>query len=94
MATKLSSWVGQEGCLFERACLIFEGLGFAPPTVDIPDGTGAYVSNIVNQYQAYFTQAEILQIVDYARFNTLETLRRDAREGWIDREAVFGERSW
>lgn len=94
MTTKLTDWIGQEGRLFERVGLVFEGLGYLPPTLDMPGGTGAYVANIVEQYRADFTQEEIMQIVEYAKSHTLGDLRHDKEHGWIDREIVFRERSW
>lgn len=94
MTTKLTDWIGQEGRLFERVCVVFEGLGYQSPEPDIPGGTGAYAGNIASQYYADFTQDEIFQIIEYARWHTLADLRHDKEQGWIDREEVFGERTW
>lgn len=99
MTTRRSSWIGAEGRLFDRVSLVFEGLGYLPPTPDsITDGTGtasgAYVSNIEAQYyNSDFTADEIVQIIDYAKSHTLKSLQSNKKNDWIDREAVFGERS-
>lgn len=88
MQTKLSSYVGHEYAFWERVCLVFEGLGYSAPDPDTPGG-GAYVANIAGQYLADLDQDEVLQIIEYARWNTLENLQISKKNGWIDRETVF-----
>ncbi len=92
MVTK-STWIGSEGRLFERVRLVFEGLSYAPPTTDTDNESGAYAMNIVDQYRADFTEEEILQIIDYARHNTIENLRAHKEYGALTREDVFSERT-
>jgi hypothetical protein len=55
MTTQRYHWIGQEGQLFKRVSLVYQGLGFTPPTPDATTegpATGAYVSNIEEQYHA------------------------------------------
>ncbi len=89
MIITLSSYI--EGAFWKRLILVFEGLGYLPPDPDTPEG-GAYVGNIIDQYRANFRSDEVMQIIEYARFNTLENLQYEKDHGWIDRAAVFGER--
>ena len=92
MGTQRYHWIGQEGQLFKRVSLVFEGLGFTPPTLDTTtegSATGAYVSNIEEQYRTNLSLDEIIQIIDYAKANTLENLQHAKSQGWIDREEVF-----
>jgi hypothetical protein len=88
-----SQWVGSEGRLFERVGLVFECLGYSKPTPDVQGGNGAYAMNIVSQYVAGFTEEEVLQVIDYARHDTVENLRAHKEYGALDREDVFSERS-
>ena len=86
-----SSFVGK--ALLEKAALVFEGLGYSIPRADT-NSSGAYVMNIVNQYQGDLTEEQIRAILKYAYEYTKNTLLDAKNQGSIDREAVFGERTW
>ena len=73
---------------FEKVCLVFVSLGYAPPVADPPK---AYIMDIAEQSEPVFSMSEILRIVDFAKSHTLEQIRFDKDRGWIDRQAVFGE---
>lgn len=92
MAFTRNSYIGHTGSLWERVTLVFEGLGYQPPRPDTPDG-GAYLTNIADQYRADLSEEEVIQIVEYASANVYEYLYSTKEQGWIDRAAVFGERS-
>lgn len=89
----LATYIGPKGAYWKRLCLVFEGLGYASPRPDTPDGNGGYLGNIAGQYIADFSQQEIRQIALYARSHTVADIETGKSQGWIDREAVFGERS-
>ena len=61
---RLTAWIGDKE--FELVCAAFEAHGYEPPRTDVPGGTGAYVSNIVEQYRADLSQQQALQIISEA----------------------------
>lgn len=80
MTVSKTQWIGREGAAFERVGLAFEALGFRAPRVD-NGGEGAYVLNIVSQYQADLSEEQTQAIIAYGLRNTRATLqawKRDA----------------
>lgn len=74
MKVSRSQWIGAEGRAFERVCLAFEALGYEPPKAEV---SGAYATNIVQQYKANLSESEALDVIAYALENSVATLKQD-----------------
>jgi len=75
--------IGQPGRAFKRVCLAFQAYSFAPPEPDeITGGTaeGAYVSNILPQYQAHLSQDETRAIIEFGLTHSVGDLEYYVRE--------------
>lgn len=75
----LTLWIGAEGAMFTRVQVAFEKAGYQAPTPDVSGGGGAYVSNIVNQFQADLTEAEVKTLIAYATRHSLPYLKANRR---------------
>lgn len=60
-------YIGSEGAAFERLGMVFEAMGYRRPEPEFDGAGGNYVGNIIAQYQADFSEDEVLIIIDYAR---------------------------
>ena len=61
-----AKWIGREFGAFRRVSLAFNQLGFNPPRPDYGSGgKGAYVMNIVRQYQADLSPDQAMAIIRY-----------------------------
>ncbi len=77
MKIALTRYIGPEGAAFERVGLTFRAYGFLPPTPDSTGGEGAYVGNIVNEYQGHLTQNQTLAIIEHGLVSTRADLERE-----------------
>ena len=76
-------FIGETGRAFERVCLVFQAYGFEPPLPDeITGGTasGAYVSNILPQYQANLSQDEARAIIEFGLTHSVSDLEYYVRD--------------
>lgn len=64
-ATK-STWVGDRW--FRRVCQAFLERGYQPPHPDTGGGNGAYAMNIIDQYRADLTEAQVMGIIQSVQF--------------------------
>lgn len=72
-----ASYIGSEGAAFERVRLAFRIYGFRPPRPDTISGgeaNGAYVMNILNQYQ---DEQEAMAIVRYGLEHNRQSLQQE-----------------
>jgi hypothetical protein len=74
MTMSNTRWIGAEGAAFARVGLAFQALGFSAPQPDSSDGTGAYASNIINQYRADLSPSEVEAIINYGLRHARATL--------------------
>lgn len=79
-------YIGSEGAAFERLGMVFEAMGYRKPQAEFEGAGGNYVSNIVAQYQADFTEDEVLEIIDFARHSRAAI--RDILGGLSPEQAV------
>lgn len=63
---KDSMWIGPEWARWKKVSIVFSALGFFPPKSDTISGEGAFVSNIIQQYQADLSPYEVRGIIDFA----------------------------
>lgn len=61
---KLTQYIGAEGAAFERVGLAFEAVGYQRPRPE-SSGDGAYVNNIVRQYESDLTPRQVKAIIQY-----------------------------
>ena len=83
MKVPLNMFVGETGRAFERVCLAFRAYGFEPPKPDETTGgnaSGAYVSNILPQYQSDLSQDETLAIIEFGLTHPVGDLEYYARD--------------
>lgn len=73
-----TQWIGPGGAAFERVGLAFEQLGYRKPHPDSGASSGAYASNIAQQYAADLSEREALAIVNYG----LRSSRRALQHGY------------
>lgn len=72
-------WIGSEGAAFERVSLAFQILGYTPPqpnrlTSD-SHADGAYVSNILQQYQGVCSKQKVLDVIAFGLAHERDRLR-------------------
>lgn len=82
------TYIGHNYASWERLCLVFEGLGYDPPSPDTPQG-GAYLMNVMDQYRASLSEEQILRIADFALAHAVEALREMNSGGSISPEILF-----
>ena len=72
-----STWIGAEAQMFQRVGQVFALCGYRAPLPDVPDGTGAYVRNIADQYtrSGDLTSEQVTALLQYARAHQLAELQ-------------------
>lgn len=76
-------WVGPEWGQWNKVQIVFRALGFDPPKSYTEGEEGAFVLNIVQQYQADLSPYEVRGIIDFATRSNPDRITDIQKRGTI-----------